>query len=368
MKIAEILKVIEQEFPLAYQDSFDHSGLQVGDTGWELTGIMLGVDVTEELLKEAVRNGDNLVITHHPLLFHPLKELTPSTYVERCVAFAVKHDLVLYAVHTNLDNAPGGLNRYWAERVGLLPETLRAIRPIEEYYFKVQVFVPGEYAEKVREALRETGAGSQGDYDGCSFTHFGEGRFAARPGARPFLGEIGEWHVEPEAQVSALVPKHLLSETLRAVRTVHPYEEPAIDILALRHTDPKLGAGIFGELPEPITLEAFLDKIKAWQAPGSPVALSTVLHKKVKRIAYCGGAGAFLLKDAARLGADLFITGEAKYNDYHDARDLTTLATMGHFETEWFAVDVIEKVLSRKKGNFAVHRALEQMNPIRYYI
>ena len=367
MKIEEILRYLEGEFPLALQDSFDHSGLQVGDVHRELTGVLLGVDVTEDLLREAVRKGANLVVTHHPLLFHPLKGLTPRTYVERCTAFAVKYDLVLYAVHTNLDNAPRGLNRYWAERVGLLPGTLRAIRPTPEYHYKLQVYVPSAYACKVREALREVGAGRQGDYEGCSFSTGGVGRFAALPGAHPFVGRVGEWHEETEELVSVLLPKHLLSVALGAMRRFHPYEEPAFDVIPILHEDPATGAGIIGELREAVPLETFLKGLKSWQTT-SPIALSPVLHDEVKRIAYCGGAGAFLLGDAARLGADLFITGEAKYNDFHDAQDLTTLAVMGHFETEWFATEVLAEVLSEKKGNFAVHKALELMNPLRYYI
>lgn len=367
MKIEEILKHIESEFPLSLQDSFDHSGLQVGDVHQELTGVLLGLDVTEDLLREAVRKGANLIVTHHPLLFHPLKSLTPRTYVERCTAFSVKHDLVLYAVHTNLDNAPRGLNRYWAEKAGLLPGTLRAIRPVSGYHYKLQVFVPSSYAGKVREALRESGAGRQGDYEGCSFSADGVGRFAALPGANPFVGQVGEWHEEAEEMVSVLLPKHLLSAALCAVRRVHPYEEPAFEVIPVLHDDPATGAGIIGELRESVPLETFLKGLKSWQTT-SPISLSPVLHNEVKRIAYCGGAGAFLLEDAARLGADLFITGEAKYNDFHDARDLTTLAVMGHFETEWFATEVLAEVLSEKKGNFAVHKALELMNPVRYYI
>lgn len=367
MKIAEILRHLEGEFPLAFQDSFDHSGLQVGDVQKELTGILLGVDVTEELLEEAVRKGANLIVTHHPLLFHPLKEVTPASYVERCTTFAIKHDLVLYAVHTNLDNAPGGLNRYWAERVGLSETSLRAIRPLSDFHYKLNVFAPIGSADVIRQALREAGAGRQGDYEGCSFSHQGVGRFAALPGAQPFVGEVGEWHEEPEEMISTLLPKHLVPSAVNAMLRVHPYEEPAYEVMPVTHTDPLLGAGIVGELEEAVPIEAFLDRLKSWQT-ASPISVSPVLHKEVKRIAYCGGSGAFLLKDAARLGADLFITGEAKYNDFHDARDLTTLAVMGHFETEWFAVEVLEKVLSEKNGNFAVHRALEQMNPIRYYI
>lgn len=367
MKISEIIATLEGEFPLVLQDSFDHSGLQVGDTGHEVTGVILGVDVTEELLQEAVRKGANLVVTHHPLLFHPLKELTAQTYVERCVSFAVKHDLVLYAVHTNLDNAPRGLNRLWAEKVGLLPETIRVLRPMEGLFYKLNVFVPQASETVVREAFLEVGIGKQGFYEGCSFSCDGTGRFRALPGADPFVGRIGEWHEEEEEMISVLVPKHLLPQAIRSMLSVHPYEEPAYEVVPIVRKDNAIGAGIIGDLPKAISLNDFLERLKVWQTT-NPIALSPVIHQEVKRIAYCGGAGAFLLRDAAKLGADLFITGEAKYNDYHDARDLTTLAVMGHYETEWIAVEALERVLSEKNGNFAIHRALELMNPIRYYI
>lgn len=363
MKINELIHFIESQVPPTLQDGFDNTGLQVGDTDRELTGVLLAVDVSEAVLQEAREVGANLVITHHPILFHALKKITPRTYVERCVAYALKYDLVLYAAHTNLDNSPIGVNHYWAERMGL--RDCRVLSPKEEYHYKVTTYIPVADAEALRTALRDAGLGAQGEYSGCSFSTEGVGRFCPGAEAHPYVGAAHEWHAEPEELVSILVRKDQLALADRTIRTAHPYEEPAIDVYPLRYSDPHTGAGIIGTLPEPLTLEQLIGRIKSWQ-PVSSIAHSKVLCDPIRTVAFCGGAGAFLMKEAARAGADIFITGEAKYNDYWDAQDFLTLMTLGHYESEQLTVRLLYDLLSQKKGTFVIHQATSCANPIHY--
>lgn len=228
MKIKELLNYFEEQFPLTAQDSWDNSGLQVGDTTQEIKGVLVAVDITEAVLQEAVEKGCNLVVTHHPLLFHPLKQITPKSYVERCVTFALKHDIVLYAAHTNIDNAPHGVNHYWATQMGL--KHCHVLQPLREYHYKLTTYVPHTAADKIRQALKTAGIGEMGAYAGTSFSVAGEGRFIPSTQATPYVGEIGEWHIEPEVMITTLCTKSQIGQAISVVRQTHPYEEPAIDL------------------------------------------------------------------------------------------------------------------------------------------
>lgn len=363
MKISELIHFFESKVPPLLQDGFDNTGLQVGDTAQELTGVLVAVDVSESVLREARELGANLVFTHHPILFHALKKITPRSYVERCVAYALKHDIVLYAAHTNLDNSPIGLNHYWAHRMGL--QDCRVLSPVSDYHYKLTTYVPTAEAERLRVAFRDAGLGTQGDYSGCSFSTEGVGRFAPGDGAHPYVGATGAWHAEREEMVSILLRRDQLSTAQSLIADTHPYEEPAVDIYPLRYSDPRTGAGIIGHLEEPLSISELTERMRSWQ-PIRSIAHSKVLRDPVRKIAFCGGSGAFLMKEAARQRADIFITGEAKYNDYWDARDLVTLMTIGHYESEELSVRLIYDLLSQKKGIFAIHRASSCENPIHY--
>lgn len=363
MQIADLIRHLEERVPLSLQESYDNSGLQLGDPRQECTGILLALDPTEEVLAEAVSLGANAIFTHHPLLFHPLKRITPETYIERSVRFALRHDLVIYSTHTSLDNSPLGPNAYWARRMGLLhPEV---IEPIRDYHYKVVTYLPESDADRMRSVLREAGAGEQGDYSGCSFTVRGEGRFVPSLEAHPYSGTPGEPHMEPECCVSVLVDRGRLPGILRALRAAHPYEEPAIDVIPTAYDAKATGSGIIGDLPRPMTLSEVLDAMADFQ-PVERVCHSRYDGRPLRRIAFCSGAGAFLYRRAGRMGAELFLTGEAKYNDYYDATDYTVLATFGHYESELITCNILGEILSEKIGTFALHYAANSANPVTY--
>ncbi|KAA6300725.1 MAG: hypothetical protein EZS26_003126 [Candidatus Ordinivivax streblomastigis] len=262
MTIAQITSEIERFAPLSLQDDFDNSGLQVGNINQQAMGILLCLDVTEEVVDEAIDLDCNLILSHHPLLFKPLRTLTGKTYIERCVIKACKNDLVIYSAHTNLDNAYGGVSFCLAEKIGL--QNVRVLRPQKDSLF-------------------------------------------------------------PDA----------------------------------------LGSGVVGELLAEEDEMSFLERIKAI------FHLETLQHspltgKTIRQVALCGGSGAFLIPDAIQQGADVFLTGEARYNDYYDVEDRLLLAVLGHYETEYCTKEIFFDIISKKIPNFAIHFSKVNVNPVNY--
>jgi len=363
MNISQVIEILEEVAPLALQENFDNSGLQVGDITQKVKGILLCLDVTEEVLDEALELDCNLIISHHPLLFKPIKKLSGKTYIERCVIKACKNDLVIYSAHTNMDNACGGVNYYLAEKLGL--QNLRILSPKNDGLLKLVTFVPEAHAETVRSALFNAGAGCIGNYDSCSFNIPGAGTFRAGEQANPFVGERNELHTEPEIRIETILPVQKKSAALRALLTVHPYEEPAYDFYPLANEWNRAGSGVVGELPSPESEEVFLQRLK------TIFKLQTLKHspltgKEIREVALCGGSGAFLISDAIAYGADIFITGEARYNDYFDVENRILLAVIGHYESEIITKELFYDVITKKMINFAVHFSTTNINPVNY--
>ena len=237
MKIKEIVSALERFAPLPLQDGFDNAGLQIGLTDAETTGALLCLDVTEAVLDEAIASGCNLIISHHPLIFKGYKSITGKDYVERCILKAIKNDIVIYSAHTNLDNAPGGVNFKIAEKIGL--KNVRILDPKESSLIKLVTFVPSAQAEEVRNALFTAGCGCIGNYDSCSYNTEGEGTFRAQEGSHPFCGTVGELHHETEVRIETILPEYKKGEVIRALLSKHPYEEPAYDLYPLHNSWPK---------------------------------------------------------------------------------------------------------------------------------
>ncbi len=363
MRIKDIVQIIEQLAPLPLQESYDNSGLQVGDPNAVATGALVCIDVTESVVDEAISLGCNLIISHHPLAFRPFKSLTGRTYVERCMIKAIKHDIAVYAAHTNLDNAQQGVNFKLAEMLGL--QQLRILSPKKDSLLKLVTFAPESHVEYVRNALFNAGAGNIGNYDSCSFNLHGEGTFRAGELASPFVGEKGELHFEKEIRIETILPKFKQAEVLRALLSVHPYEEPAYDFYPLENDWPQAGSGVAGVLPEPMPEQEFLYLLK------DVFNLPTIQHTKLQNreihdVALCGGSGAFLIPEAIGYGADAFVTGEAKYNDFYDVEGRLLLAVVGHYESEICTKDIFFDVISKKFPTFVVHKSAFDSNPVKY--
>lgn len=363
IKIKDIIKEIEQYAPLPLQESFDNAGVQVGDSNQFATGALLCLDVTEEVIDEAIERECNLIISHHPLAFKSFKSLTGSTYVERCMMKACKYDLVIYSAHTNLDNAVDGVNYRLAELIGL--QNVRILSPQKGVLLKLVTFVPENYADLVRNTLFNAGAGNIGNYDACSYNLKGEGTFRAHENCRPFCGEIGELHVENEIRIETVLPAYKKASITRALLSVHPYEEPVFDFYPLDNTWNQAGSGIVGELPEAENEQNFLLRMKDLFQVGC-IKHSAFTGRPIREVAVCGGSGAFLIKDAVNYGADIFITGEARYNDFYDVEDRILLAVIGHYESEVCTKDIFYNIISKKFPTFAVHFSNVNSNPVKY--
>lgn len=363
MKVKDIIREIEKKAPLPLQESFDNAGVQAGDVNQTATGVLICLDVTEAVIEEAIDKECNLIISHHPLAFKPFKSLTGSNYVERCLMKACKHDLVIYAAHTNLDNVSGGVNYRLAELIGL--QNIRILSPLKNALLKLVTFVPEAYANVVRHALFNAGAGHIGNYDSCSFSLKGEGTFRANEKSKPFVGEKGELHTEREERIELILPAYRKNSVIRALLSVHPYEEPAFDFYPLSNTWNMAGSGIVGELPESEDEYNFLLHIKDVFNAGC-IKHSAFTGRPVREVAVCGGSGAFLIPEAIAFGADVFITGEAKYNDFYDVEDKILLAVIGHYESEVCTKDIFYTILSEKFSTFAVHFSNVNSNPVKY--
>ena len=362
MKIKEIVAALEQCAPLPLQDDFDNAGLQVGLTETDVTGALLCLDVTEAVIDEAVAKGCNLVVSHHPLLFKPLKRLTGKSYIERCVMKAVQQGITLYAAHTNLDNAPQGVNFKIAQKMGL--SHVEILEPRENSLLKLVTFVPVAHADGLREALFAAGCGCIGDYDACSYNLQGEGTFRAGEGTHPFCGQQGEMHSEPETRIETILPAYKKSAVEQALITAHPYEEPAYDFYPLANSWYGAGSGVTGEFDNPRSAGEFLAQIK------QTFEVGCVLHNRfegpIKKVALCGGAGAFLLPQAIAADADAFVTGEIRYHDYfgHDSEIL--MAAIGHYESEQFTREIFYDLLRSRFPALRIETTQLNTNPIQY--
>ena len=363
MKIKEIVNALEMFAPLPLQDGFDNAGLQIGLTDAEATGALLCLDVTEAVVDEAIVLGYNLIISHHPLIFRGYKSITGKDYVERCIMKAIKNDIVIFSMHTNLDNAPLGVNYKIAEKIGL--KNLRILEPKENSLMKLVTFVPTDYAEKVREALFNAGCGCIGNYDSCSYNLEGSGTFRAQEGTNPFCGTIGELHKEKEVRIETILPSFKMRAVEKALIGAHPYEEPAYDFYALQNKWAQTGAGVVGELDEPETETDFLKRIKKTFEVGC-VKHTSLNGRLIQTVALCGGAGAFLLPKAVGAHADVFITGEVKYHDYFYYENDILVAEIGHYESEQYTKEIFFSILKELYPTLEVQMTRVNTNPIKY--
>ena len=361
--IADITAHLESWAPLAYQESYDNAGLLVGEADRPVAGVLVTLDVTEAVIDEAVRRDCNLVVAHHPLIFKGLRQVNQRSYVGRAVVAAVRHNVAVYAAHTNLDNVAGGVSFRIAGRLGL--ENVRILAPKRQTLQKLVVFVPQAHTQELLDALHQAGAGRIGNYEGCSFRAAGTGAFTPNGAANPHIGESGRAEEVTEDRVEVMFPVPLTRRVLAAMREAHPYEEVAYYLTALENESQEVGAGAVGTLPQPMAEHAFLAFLKE-KMPTKCIKHTALRHKPVQKVAVCGGAGVFLLPDVIRAGADVFVTSDVKYHEFFDADGKLVLADIGHYESEVFTKDLIFEHLSNKFANIAVNLSETGTNPVFY--
>ena len=363
MKIKEVLNALEMFAPLPLQDDFDNAGLQVGLTDAEVTGALLCLDVTEAVVNEAVALGYNLIISHHPLIFKGYKSVSKKNYVERCIINAIKNEIVIYSMHTNLDNAFQGVNYKVSEK--MVQHSVRVLDTKENMQLKLVTYVPVKYAENVRNALFDSGCGCIGNYDSCSYNTEGMGTFRAGKNTHPFCGEQGSLHEEKEIRIETVFPVYRQDDVVRTLLKVHPYEEPAFDLYPLQNRWKQVGSGIVGELEFQEPESDFLKRIKQLFEVGC-VKHSRYNGRLIQKVALCGGAGAFLLPKAVKCHADVFITGEVKYHEYFNYENDILIAEIGHYESEQYTKDLIYSILKDRFPALEIKITHINTNPIKY--
>jgi dinuclear metal center YbgI/SA1388 family protein len=365
MKIREIISYLETIAHPSLQEQYDNAGLLTGDEEWDCTGIICSLDAIEEVIGEAIRKKCNLVVAHHPVIFAGMKKINGKNYVERTIIKAIKHDIAIYAIHTNLDNVIDGVNGRMAEIIGL--EQPEVLSPRPGILKKLFTFSPIDKAGDVRNAIFEAGGGHIGNYSECSFNAEGEGTFKAGEGTDPYVGNIGKRHSEREVKIEVIFPAFLESKIVKAMTAAHPYEEVAYDIIALSNTGPNIGSGLIGQLPKPLSEIGFLGLLR------DRFGLKALRHSKftgrpVSKVALCGGAGSFLVSKALSRGADAYVTADMKYHEFFDADGRMMIADIGHYESEQFTINLLQEKLEQKFPTFAVLKTEVATNPVQYFL
>jgi dinuclear metal center YbgI/SA1388 family protein len=363
MKLIDLCNTLEAFAPLYLQENYDNSGLLIGDKNKTITKAIISLDVTEDVLKEAISENADVIIAHHPLIFKSLKKITGSNLVERIVQKAIKNDIAIYAIHTNLDNVFEGVNNIFAKQLGL--HKLEILQPKPATLKKLMVYVPSSLVNNLRNALFTIGAGTIGNYDSCSFQLEGKGSFRALEGSTPFVGKENELHFEEESKIEMVFPAYLKARILQTLHEYHPYEEPAYDIFALENEWNITGAGMIGFLEKPMDEIDFLNLVKH-KTGSACIRYSTLTGKSVQKIALCGGSGSFLIGAAKAVEADVFITGDIKYHDFFEADNQILVADIGHYESEQFTKQLLVDYLTKKMPNFAVQISERNTNVVNY--
>ena len=365
MKISDITGYLDSIAPPSLQEGYDNAGLLTGDKDWECHGVICCLDAVEAVIDEAIEKKCNLVVAHHPIIFSGLKKITGKTYVERTIIKAIKNDIAIYAIHTNLDNIISGVNGMIASKLGLKNTEILSSKKnrLQKLYF----YVPAGHAAKVMDALFEVGGGNIGNYSECSFSVNGKGTFKPNEAANPFSGQQGVRSEDDELKIEILFPVWLQNKMISALKSSHPYEEVAYEVISLENRHQELGSGLTGELATPAEETAFLEKLK------EIFDLKLIKHtslrgKPIKKVAVCGGAGSFLIGDAIASQSDIYITSDVKYHEFFDADGKLVLADIGHFESEQFTIDLLAVFLEKKFRNFAVLKTGVNTNPVHYFL
>ncbi|MEE4252597.1 MAG: Nif3-like dinuclear metal center hexameric protein [Desulfuromusa sp.] len=344
--LTDIIGLLNRLCPPDLAEDWDNVGLQVGDPQAKIDRILVCLDPEDIAVKEASNQGAQLIISHHPLIFKPVKRLSPTDMTGRVIFQAIKEGIAVVSAHTNLDRATDGLNDWLAERLGVMEAT-----PLESpeggYFTKLVVYVPLGHETEVCDAILATGAGHIGSYDHVSFCSRGVGTFRGDEGAQPFIGTPGTIESTEEVRLEIIVPAPHINKAVARMLKTHPYEEVAYDLIPLANSRSDVGLGRVGLLEEPTSLQQFAKQVKA-ALHLSSLKIVGDLEQKVSRVAVCGGTGMSLLTAAVRHGADCLVTADIKFHEAQRARaEGIALIDAGHFATEQIMVKELSKRLRK---------------------
>lgn len=363
MLIKDITKFLESWAPSSLQESYDNSGLLLGEQTEEINQILISLDITEEVLDEAIATKCDMIIAHHPFIFKGVKRIGNSHWIDRCIRKAIKHNIAIYAIHTNLDNVHTGVNKKIAEKIGLI--NTKILAPKKDTLSKLTVFVPSNNSARVLNAMYDAGAGNIGNYDHCSFQVEGTGTFRGNENSNPTIGKQGEEEHVTETRCEVLVANHQINPVISAMIQAHPYEEVAHYLSPLSNINQEVGSGMIGDLPKPVESTAFLKELKT-KMDLNIIRHTKIVSDKIAKVAVCGGSGSFLLNTAIAKGADIFITADFKYHDFFEANDQIMIADIGHYESEVFTKELLLDTLTKNFTKFAFRLSQVDTNPIKY--
>lgn len=369
MIVKELIKYLEDWAPPGAAWEKDNVGLLVGSGDEKIENIFLSLELTGEVLEQALKKNCNFIFTHHPLIFNPVKNLDVNKNPNSKLIYKlIKNDINLFSAHTNLDFTKDGVSFTLAKKLKLNKITF--LKNEESNQFKVVVFLPETNLDEVASAMFNQGAGIIGEYNNCSFRTNGIGTFKGSANSNPFIGKKENFEKANEVRLEVLVDSWKLNKVINAMLKSHPYEEPAYDIYPLRNKNVNYGAGAIGELDNEMNVNEFLKHVE------KSLLLSNFRFvngnkRRIKKVAVCGGSGSELLNDAISKNADVFITADIKYHTFHDAKNKILLIDAGHYETEVVILKIVEekikKLIKEKKENIKVYKYSSSTNPVKFY-
>lgn len=351
-QVKDICRLLETHYPLHIAEKWDNVGLQLGSYLNPVRRVVISLDLNQEVLDQAIDQEADLIITHHPFFFNPIKNINCDTTQGKLISQLIKHDISLYAAHTNLDSASQGLNQYLAEKLNLKNIQLLT-QTYSEPLYKLVVYVPGQDEAAVRNALSSAGAGHLGSYSHCTFRSKGIGTFLPQPGSQPYIGKQGVLEEVEEIRLETIVPQNLLTEVLVQMQTAHPYEEPAYDVYLLYNQGEYYSPGRIGHLATAVSLLEFCEHVKTVLQLDSLRVVGNY-SDKVQKIAVVSGAGTSFIPAARAAHCDLLLTGDLKYHEARDAEACgLAIVDAGHQGTEQVMPGMVADLLqdsSRRAG------------------
>ena len=362
--VDEVCKIIEDFAPVSLQENYDNVGLLVGSRKAKISAALLTLDCTEAVINEAIKKKCQLIIAHHPIIFSGLKRINDNHYVERVVTKAIKNDIAIYACHTNIDNYRNGVNAKIAQKLGLI--NTEVLAPKADLLCKLYTYVPLKDNQRVQQALFDAGAGHIGEYAECSFQTTGIGTFKPSAKSNPQIGKKNVRSAIEEMKLEVLVPTYKIKNVLQALKSKHPYEEVAYEIIKIKNKNQEIGSGLIGELPKALSIKELLKLVKSKMKTGC-IRHTAAERRKFSKIAICGGAGSFLTHQAMAAGAHAYITADVKYHEFFESDNKMSILDIGHYESEQYTPRLFYDILSKKLPTFALHLSKINTNPIKYF-
>ncbi len=363
MAVRDVLRVLDERFPFAHRADWDNVGILLGDPDAPVGSAVVALDATPAAIAECRRRKADLLVTHHPVIFDPLRSVRPDRASSAAAYALARMGTAVISAHTNADVAPRGVSHALARRIGL--SGIRPLIPGEPSdACKVAVFVPPDRADAVLSAIDGAGGGRVGAYSRCSFRTRGTGTFLPAPGAAPFLGRPGAEERVEEIRLESVVAGSLVPAVVGAVRAAHPYEEPAIDVVPLKGGALGGGVGAIGDLAAPAPLAGVLERVFRRVRP-SWIKVAGPRRKTVRRVAVVAGSGSEFTGAARAAGADLYVTADVKYHQALEAAGgAMPVADIGHGSGEKWILPEFGRAIAERFGRTVTCRVFMEAEPL----